>query len=204
MTDAILKKGLWSPRPVAETMALYANWAETYDKEVLEAGYAMPHRVAAAVAQFAPQDAIVLDFGCGTGLSGMALQNQGLVHVDGMDISPEMLDIAHSRQIYREIWQAQPGEMTNVETGLYQVIVAMGVISLGAAPPETLSLCLSSLEADGLLALSFNDPTLEDGSYDAALNATIEAGVVEVLFREHGPHLQSKNLGSDVIVLKKL
>ncbi len=204
MTDKTLKQALWVPRPVEETLQIYADWANTYDKDVLEAGYATPHRIAQALAQFAGPDALVLDFGCGTGLSGMALQNQGLVHVDGMDISAEMLDIAYSRQIYRDLWQATPGEMTNVEKGIYSAIVATGVISLGAAPPETLSLCLSCLDPGGLMALSFNDPTIEDGSYDAALTAVIDAGIAKVVFREHGPHLPGKDMGSDVIVLEKL
>lgn len=56
----------------------------------------------------------------------------------------------------------------------------------------------------GLVALSFNDPTLEDGRYEAQLQEQVAGGTVEILFREHGPHLDDMNMGSDVIVLKRL
>jgi len=61
---------LWAPRPVEETLDIYANWAASYDDDLAEAGYETPHRIAAALAKFTTPDARILDFGCGTGLSG--------------------------------------------------------------------------------------------------------------------------------------
>lgn len=199
-----MKKGLWATRSVDDTLQIYADWAEKYDADVLTEGYATPHRIAHALTQFCDGDALILDFGCGTGLAGQALQHAGFHHVDGIDISPEMLAIAKDRHIYREVWQGKPGEITDVMPGIYTVIVAAGVISLGAAPAETLTLCLDHLDPGGLLAVSFNDPTLDDGSYDAVLNKEIADNRCEVLFREYGPHLPGKEMGSDVMVLKRL
>lgn len=195
---------LWVPRPVEETLDIYAKWAASYDADLAEAGYETPARVAAALREFSHVDAMLLDFGCGTGLSGQALKDAGFQYIDGVDISPEMLDLAQGRGIYDAIWQGKPGEMTNVNAGAYGAIVATGVVSLGAAPPETLSMILDHLAPDQLTAFSFNDPTIEIGTYDAVLNAEIEMGRAELLFREHGVHLTSKDMGSDVIVLKRL
>ena len=67
-----LQKPLWVPRPVEETMKIYADWAADYDADVTNAGYATPDRVAAALKQFLPLNARVLDFGCGTGATAVA------------------------------------------------------------------------------------------------------------------------------------
>lgn len=204
MTDKALTPNLWTPRSVEDTRKIYADWADTYDADVLGSGYATPHRIAHALTTVTTDDALILDVGCGTGLAGMALHNAGFHHVDGIDVSPEMLQIAKDRAIYRDAWLTAAGEMTDVMPGLYTVIVAAGVISLGAAPADTMKLCLDHLDTDGLLAMSFNDPTLNDGSYDAELQKHLDAKTAVQIFREYGPHLTEKDMGSDVIILRKL
>jgi predicted TPR repeat methyltransferase len=198
----VLRPGLWTPRPVEETMAVYADWAETYEAEVTARGYRTPERLARALANFANYEVPVLDYGCGTGIGGAALRAAGFTHIDGTDISKEMLAKANVRDIYRKTWVSHPGSF-DFETGEYDVIVAVGVISLGAAPAETLAPLLGKLDAGGLLALSYNDPTLGDENYTTALAAVCADGRAEILFREHGPHLEDVSMGSDVIILRR-
>ena len=199
----VLRPSLWTPRPVKETIAVYADWADHYDAEVTARGYRTPDRLAAALLAYAKKDARILDFGCGTGIGGAALRRAGFHTIDGTDVTAEMLKIATTRGIYRKTWNSTPDDMGFV-AGSYAVIVAVGVVSLGAAPPETLAPLVAQLDADGLLALSFNDPTLKDQSYTDALQSQVSQGLVEVVFREHGPHLDDVGMGSDVIVLRRL
>jgi predicted TPR repeat methyltransferase len=199
----VLRPALWTRRPVEETIAVYADWADNYEAEVTKRGYRTPDRLAAALAQFAEPDEDILDFGCGTGIGGAALLRAGFRQIDGTDITKEMLEKARARGIYRKTWHSSPTDMGFAQ-GHYHVIVAVGVISLGAAPPETLAPLVAQLPKDGLLALSFNDPTLADDAYTAALDALCSSGLVTVIFREHGPHLDDVGMGSDVIVLRRL
>lgn len=203
-TKEPMRPQLWSERPVEETIAVYKDWAKDYDKDVSGRGYMTPARIAAALAVFMPDKTQpILDFGCGTGISGLALSAAGFTQIDGTDITAEMLARAEPKGVYRKLWQGEPG--SNPATpGTYAAIVAAGVVSLGAAPPETLVQLVDSIAPDGLIALSFNDPTLENGTYDKALESEVDLGRVEVLFRKHGPHLQDMDMGSDVIVLKRL
>ena len=196
----VLRPGLWTPRPVEETIAVYADWADTYDEEVSARGYRTPDRLAKALAGFADPETRILDFGCGTGIGGAALRKAGFTHLDGTDITKEMLSKAEARKIYEKTWVSTPAEMGFAD-GAYPVIVAVGVISLGAAPPETLAPVFAKLPQQGLLALSFNDPTLEDARYEAALQHACNVHGGEVVFREHGPHLDDVGMGSDVIIV---
>ena len=209
MTNSPFEPKLWTPRSVAETQEGYAKWAGTYDKDVRGLSYATPTRIADALSQVgAARQAAVLDFGCGTGLSGLALREAGFGVLDGTDISPEMLAQATEREIegaplYRKTWLSEAGTLS-VSLGEYPIIVATGVISLGAAPPSTLALLLHKLTPGGLLAFSYNDPTLADPSYIATLDAIVEEGAAEVIFRAHGPHLSEKVTGSEVLILRRL
>ena len=84
------------------------------------------------------------------------------------------------------------------------MIVATGVVSLGAAPPETLSMIIDHIATSGLIALCFNDPTSAEGSYQHVLEHKIALGCILVISQQHSPHLQQQKIGSDVIVLKRL
>ena len=205
MTDKkdVLRPALWTPRPVAETIAVYADWADTYDADVIGRGYRTPERLAAALALHCAPNVETLDFGCGTGIGGAALRRVGFDTIDGTDITAEMLEKAQARGIYRKTWQSSPEDM-GFAAGTYQVVVAVGVISLGAAPASTLASLLAQMDRGGLLALSFNDPTLNDETYTAALAAEVSQGHAEIIFREHGPHLEDVGMGSDVLILRRL
>lgn len=199
----IPSKGLWAPRSVEDTLKLYADWADSYDAAMDQMSYATPGRVAQALAQVTTDRGPVLDFGCGTGLSGLALRAQGFEVVDGTDISAEMLEEARAKGAYRDLWLGTPGEVS-VTVGDYASIAAVGVVSLGAAPPAMLDVLLNALTPGGYLAFSFNDPTLQDDMYLDALANALDSGKAVQRFREHGPHLSEKVTGSDVIVLERL
>ena len=202
--DDTAPTGLWTKRTVEETQKIYADWAKYYDADVAEWGYATPVRIALALRQSgANVEKPVLDFGCGTGLSGMALKSVGFDVIDGTDISPEMLTLAEARGAYRQVWKGEPGTLGHIKRGDYAIIAATGVVSIGAAPPETLDMLIAALGPSGLLAFSFNDATLADRAYTDKLDIAVLAPDIEMVFEEHGPHLPAKNMSSTVYVLQK-
>ncbi len=195
---------LWTSHSTEEFQEIYSNWASEYDSDVAEWGYATPARIALALRQSgANVEKPVLDFGCGTGLSGIALKSVGFDVIDGTDISDEMLALAEQKGVYRQVWVSEPGTLGHIKRGDYPIITATGVISLGAEPPETLDLLLDVLAPGGLLAFSFNDATLADRSYTDRLDIALLAPDTELVFEELGPHLPAKNMQSAVYVLHK-
>ena len=188
-----------------ETRALYADWAASYDAEIAANGYATPRRCAEALAAIAEdRSAPVLDIGCGTGLSGLALRAAGFATIDGSDVSAEMLEGARARtDIYRSLRQVTLEDPFPFAPGTYQHITAVGVFSPGHAPPETLDAVLDLLPAGGCFCFSLNDHALADPAYPKKIDAVTEAGTADLVFREHGPHLPGRGLEADVCVLKK-
>ncbi len=195
--------GLWQPRSVSQTLKLYADWADSYDADVSAWGYATPGRIASALAAHLPDlGAPILDFGCGTGVSGAALSAQGFTCIDGTDVAPQMIEKANARGIYRKTWISAPGQL-DIAPSDYRAITAIGVISAGAAPPETLDLVLGAMAPGTLLTLSYNDATLDDPAYTSRLEGHLDRKTAHLLFCEHGPHLPQKNMNSTIYIIEK-
>ncbi len=187
-----------------DSRALYAEWAETYEAELAANGYATPTRVAVALSRFArDESAPLLDYGCGTGLSGLALQEAGFTSIDGIDITPEMLEIARAKAVYRKLDLADPAEPAPITPGAYPMITAIGVIGIGAAPLSLFDELMKALPKNGLFAFSYNDHTLEHPEYEAKLMEWTDCGASRLLCRERGDHLPGKNIKSMIYVLEK-
>ena len=106
MTDKFLDKA-YGARDAAETRKLYDDWAASYEAELGENGYATPGRCAAALAKYIPDASRpVLDFGCGTGLSGLAFRAAGFSTIDGVDLTDEMMEQARATGAYRDLRRA--------------------------------------------------------------------------------------------------
>lgn len=187
-----------------ETIGFYEDWAASYDEEVTRNGYVTPGRCAHALAEFVTsKDTPILDFGCGTGLSGAALVAEGFTTIDGTDLSAAMLERARTRGVYRKLWQGSIEAPLDIAPGSYPVIAAIGVIGAGAAPVETFDLIMERLGPGGIFVFSFNDHTLEDPVYEGRLNGWIDAGGADLLFKEYGPHLPARDMNATVYVMRK-
>ena len=116
-----------------EALAHYEAWAATYDDEVDgKHRYAQPRRCASALAGLVdPAGAEVLDVGCGTGLSGLALAAAGFFTLDGCDLSPAMLKQAERTGTYRRLFEADLNEGIDVPDDAYDAATAVGALSFG-------------------------------------------------------------------------
>ncbi len=183
---------------------LYSEWAATYDADLAAQGYVTPQRCASALAEFvSDKSQPVLDVGCGTGVSGMALAETGFSNIDGTDINREMLAKAHGRGVYRKLSVSGLGEPLDVVPGNYVAIAAIGVIGTGAAPVEFLHECLSHLQPGNLLVFSYNDHTLARPDYVKGLDDAMESGDYRMVHQEYGPHISRLNIGSNVYVMQR-
>jgi SAM-dependent methyltransferase len=129
-----------------DSIQLYRDWADTYDADFIAAkGYVGYLNVARVFLEQAGRpDGPVLDVGCGTGVVGIALRDGGIVTVDGIDISQEMLDQARSKKArdgslaYNNLIQADLTEAIALESITYAGIVSAGTFTHGHLGPESL------------------------------------------------------------------
>ncbi|MBB3994549.1 putative TPR repeat methyltransferase [Sulfitobacter undariae] len=185
----------------ADLRAIYQEWAASYDADITASGYATPRRCAEALAQFADDKTEpVLDFGCGTGLSGQALREVGFDTLDGADVSPNMLEKAREKDIYRDL--ALVEEDISIDTP-YRLMSAVGVIGTGAGHMTLLNTLLRGLPSGGKLVFSLNDLSLAEPKNIGMLNDWLDCGAARLLFAEHGTHLPAKGISSTAYVIEK-
>jgi predicted TPR repeat methyltransferase len=84
-----LKQGSTSS---GEVRKIYDDWAASYDKTLERWDYRAPAQAAELLRAAIPAGSVLLDAGCGTGLTGLALRAAGFVGpIDGVDLSPASL-----------------------------------------------------------------------------------------------------------------
>ncbi|MGR3803416.1 class I SAM-dependent DNA methyltransferase [Marinibacterium profundimaris] len=150
---------------------LYARWAEDYDNSFAAAeAYALPQATARAYAD-AGGAGPVLDVGAGTGLCGVALAQAGIAPVDGVDISPEMLEVARGKGCYRDLLEADLYVGVGVADGTYPGVVSSGTFTHGHVGPEVLEELLRLAAPGAVFALAINGAHFEAHGFDAALTA---------------------------------
>lgn len=187
-----------------EMRRYYDDWAKSYDADLVDNDYRTPARCAEALTRhLSDKAAPLLDFACGTGISGVALKQAGFTHIDGTDISQGMLDVARAKNAYRNLWVCDPDDPFDDRAKGYAAIVAVGAIGAGAAPISALDGALAALDKGGLLVVSLNDHTLEDPAFEKKLRDAGKAGSVTILEDAHGPHLPAIRLGAKVYVVRR-
>lgn len=203
MTETFFDKVYRTKDPEA-VRDVYDDWAAAYDTTLTEARYATPARVAAAAARHLPKDARILDFACGTGLSGAALSAAGFTQIDGYDVSPGMLEVAKTTGLYQSLIHGDPGTALPFAAGAYDAVTACGAVSPGAAPASSLDALIAALAPGAHLLVSLNDHALADADYASRIPAACADGRVAEVEAEHGPHLPDLGLSATVFVLRRL
>ncbi|MEV4557085.1 class I SAM-dependent methyltransferase [Kitasatospora sp. NPDC049285] len=93
--------------PMVDVRTGYAQWVDSYERTVQDA---MDVEVLAGLTVPAwGEAATAVDLGCGTGRTGAWLRGQGVGAVDGVDLTPEMLDRARQRGAHRRLVEADLG-----------------------------------------------------------------------------------------------
>ncbi|MEM1317934.1 MAG: class I SAM-dependent methyltransferase [Pseudomonadota bacterium] len=189
-----------------QTKAYYKSWADTYDREVSEDGrYAQPQRVADMfVRHLRDRDALILDAGCGSGLSGAALAGVGYTNLHGCDFSPEMLTKASEKNVYRMLFEADlNAPQSDIVDCTYDAIACVGVLSFGHVQVDVLDEFLRILKPSGLIVIAVNEPFWETGTLPAKVDALEASGSVQVLAKELGEHMPTHDVKGWVIALRR-
>ena len=185
-----------------ETLAHYQRWAATYDQEVgVDNGYAQPARCAAALDEATDRPGSVLDVGCGTGLSGIALRDVGFTDLDGCDFSPPMLERAAATGVYRRLFEADLNAGLGIQDGTYDHAVAVGVFSFAHIRPDALRSVIPAVRPGGTVVVGLNVHFWDVGTFPAELDAIETDGLASVVSREHGEHLPGADIMGWVVVL---
>lgn len=195
----------YSLKDAEDTKKMYDRWAKVYDQDLTNGEYQQPSRCAQALASVLDNKQIsILDVGCGTGLSGLALREAGYRQIDGCDLSDGMLKKAAELEIYNRLFSCDLNEPPiNATNEQYDAVTAVGVFSFGHISPDAVDELLRVLKSKGTLIIGLNDHYYDEGSLTQKLNSLEKHKKLSILKQEHGDHIPANNLKGWVLTLQK-
>lgn len=176
-----------------ESLALYHDWASTYDETMLRGlGYVSPARLAGLVSRIASdRRALVLDVGCGTGLLSLELARRGYSRLEGADVSMEMLEAAGERGLFGRLHKADLTRQLPMDGETYGVVACSGTFTHGHIGAECLGELLRVLRTGGVLACTVHRDVWKDLGFEQTF-ATFEAeGRLERLAFDPGAYYEN-------------
>jgi predicted TPR repeat methyltransferase len=167
-----------SPEEIART---YDAWAASYETEMAAVGYRHPAICLALLARHLPAAAgPVLDAGAGTGLIGEWLKITGHGPVEGVDLSPGMLEVARRKGVYDRLELGDLTARLPFEDGRFAGAVCAGVFTTGHVGAEGLDELLRVVRPGGVVVLTVKEGTWEAG-FAARIDELVAEGLVERL-----------------------
>ena len=166
-----------------ESRALYRDWARTYDRTMLQGlHYQSPKLLAERLTTLLPTDTtLVLDVGCGTGLAGQELAARGFVHIDGIEISPEMMAVARERGAYRQLVCADLNTRLPFADGAYQGAICCGTFTSGHVRAHCLDELLRVLAIGAAFVFTVKMQVWESYGFKDKLAQLHDAGSLDSL-----------------------
>jgi SAM-dependent methyltransferase len=184
----------------AASRALYRDWAESYDDTMLQGlGYRSPVVVARLLGEhMADRQALVLDIGCGTGLAGHKLCELGFTAIDGLDLSPEMMQVAARRNIYRNFIAADLNARLPMADGSYAGASCSGTFTHGHVDARCLGEVFRILQIGAPFAFTVKLEVWEPLGFKTMLAQMQADGRIAEVMTTHDRHYESSQLPDGV------
>ena len=153
---------VYSSRNNQELAERYDQWAKNYDHD-LEQDFEWlgPQRAAEVFTKYVSKDSRILDAGAGTGLVGKFLSENGYSQIVAMDMSGGMLEEARKKNVYQDFHQMVMGDTLGFETGSFDAVVSVGVLTVGHAPASSLGELVRITRPGGFIVFSLRPDVYE-------------------------------------------
>ena len=166
-----------------EARALYGKWAATYDDSFGAGwGYIAPREIARIYLAEDGNTTPILDIGAGTGLVAEHLDGR---EADALDISPEMLEVARGKGVYRNLITADLTKPLDLPDASYGGVISCGTFTHGHVGPECLPELLRVTRPGALFVCGTIAPVLDGLGFGSTLARLVAARrICPVQFRD--------------------
>lgn len=148
-------KWICSSRDLDELGKNYDQWSDKYEADVRQVWEAVPRTAAWMLSKYIDdKQSLILDFGTGTGLVGVALAALGFKQIIGIDISPGMLTKAAEKGVYSSLVCCSIGDEQFKNLDKANGIIATGVFAQSHAGPAELSKLQEIIKPDGIVVFT--------------------------------------------------
>lgn len=222
----------------SEARTLYDEWAENYDRDLSGLDYVFHRHAARKIieslldveragnddhdegeAQRGKRVVRALDAGCGTGLVGVALDEdlKGIgssgkhiqFEITGVDISTGMLEVARKTGLYEKLDEVDLTKPLEYPSDGYDIVVCVGTLTRGHVGPGVLSEFVRVLKKGGFIVATVLDEIWVGKGFEKEVQklAGKEEGsekLVVVVSNEEVGVVKTSEEGGRLLVLRKV
>lgn len=190
--------------------SIYDEWASSYDKELADEAqeYVAPALAGAYLLQALKTPSIndsleILDAGCGTGLVGAHLAAIGGKKVDGVDLSPGMLELAAKTKAYRNLQTADLSTRLAFKDGAYDALTCVGTLTQGHVGPGAIEEFVRVVKKGGFVVVTILDAIFRNG-YEAKIQELVQARKIDIVSAQIEDYRRGAGVRAWMIVLRVL
>ena len=201
-----------------DSRELYAQWATTYDKTFIEGNkYVYPAKIAEVLAKHMPADPSfsIIDIGCGTGAVGEEIAKiRPSSVIEGVDISPEMLAVAASKQrndgtkVYEDLHEADLTTTIHFAHNYYDYFVSAGTFTIGHLGARELINAIAVCRTGATIVAGVNQQHWQETDFASTIAYAVDSKIIsqpqyeEVdIYAEGSAHFGDK---ARVVIFKKI
>lgn len=176
----------YAAKTPTDNKELYEDWAPTYESGFIEYMGYVYHRTVADlfVAHRDDVSGPVVDVGCGTGIVGVELRHLDVEPVDGLDISPAMLEEASAKTdsrgapAYRTLIAADLTSALDLASDIYSGVISAGTFTHGHVGPEAFDEMLRIAVDGATFTLGINAEHFVERGFEAKFASLVSDGLI--------------------------
>ena len=201
------KKGLndaYSVKTPEDNIKLYKVWASSYDDDFAKKNdYRSPVLISNYYDKYSNKnDVPVLDVGAGTGLIAEVMNKKNTIDIDAIDISPEMLESAKSKNCYNKLLEADLTKNLDIDNNYYGAIVSAGTFTHGHIGPNALDELLRVTKPSGLFVITIHSKVYVNQNFQQKFQ-DINEQITDLTFHEEKAYGNNpdKDHGNDTVFI---
>ena len=201
------KKGLndaYSVKTPEDNIKLYKVWASSYDDDFAKKNdYRSPFLISNYYDKYSNKnDVPVLDVGAGTGLIAEVMNKKNTIDIDAIDISPEMLESAKSKNCYNKLIEADLTKNLDIDNNYYGAIVSAGTFTHGHIGPNALDELLRVTKPSGLFVITIHSKVYVNQNFEQKFQ-DINEQITDLTFHEEKAYGNNpdKDHGNDTVFI---
>jgi len=201
------KKGLndaYSVKTPEDNIKLYKVWASSYDDDFAKKNdYRSPVLISNYYDKYSNKNDIpVLDVGAGTGLIAEVMNKNDAIEIDAIDISPEMLESAKSKNCYNKLIEADLTKNLDIHNNYYGAIVSAGTFTHGHIGPNALDELLRVTKPSGLFVITIHSKVYVNQNFEQKFQ-DINEQITDLTFHEEKAYGNNpdKDHGNDTVFI---
>ncbi|OGI09975.1 MAG: hypothetical protein A2Y40_02095 [Candidatus Margulisbacteria bacterium GWF2_35_9] len=172
---------------------LFDEYASYFEKDLLNK---LEYKTPALIREYLPKNKKykIMDLGCGTGLVGETLADiTGII--DGIDLSPKMIEEAKKKKIYNKLWVGDIVEILNDSKNNYNLIIAADVFVYIGNLKHMFRVVHEKLDKDGLFVFSIEN-LISSNKYELRLSGRYAHSIdyIQSLATDFGFDIENQNL----------